>query len=624
MESNIKDKESAVVHDNEFINKKIQAVPKPKINRTGMTDIGLATKVVNDAKTDDNRVNAQISTLDLSALNSFTNISAQRDKLYTILENMADDPTIAAALEMYAEDSTQPNDTGKIVWAESDDSEVSKYINFLIESLQINKNIYKWAYSLCEYGDVYVETFRESEKDDDTITFEKKQKALNEAINVNLYSINDPLVHYVEMYPNPAELFELTKFGKTAGYIKTDITTMTKNFNNILNTSYQYKFKQGDINVYNANKFVHACLDDNSSRVPEKVELFKDEDSLNNNKGNEYTVKRGKALFYNVYKIWRIMSLLEDSMLLNRLTKSSILRLIEVEVGDMPKEDVISYLNNLKSTMEQKTALNVGNAMSEYNNPGPVINNVYIPTRGEQGKITTSEVGGDLQVSQLPDVEFLNNKFYGAIRIPKPFLGFSDDSTGFNGGTSLTILSSRYAKTIKRIQAVLSQLVTDIITIFLLDKQQESYLGKFTIKMQAPVTQEDIDRKDNDVNKIATIRDTLDLLDIQTPSKKLEIAKDLLASIINNPEVLDLLEEEIENLKKQDTPIEKVESSETPSEIDSHPLGLDRELGLNRRPDFEATSIESEVEEPAEETETSLPTPEELGIGDLTDNTSEE
>ena len=34
--------------------------------------------------------------------------------------------------------------------------------------------------------------------------------------------------------------------------------------------------------------------------------------------------------------------------------------------------------------------------------------------------------------------------------------------------------------------------------------------------------------------------------------------------------------------------------------------------------------IESEVEEPTEETETSLPTPEELGIGDLTDNTSEE
>nr|DAE27130.1 MAG TPA: portal vertex protein [virus sp. ctnRj46] len=40
---------------------------------------------------------------------------------------------------------------------------------------------------------------------------------------------------------------------------------------------------------------------------------------------------------------------------------------------------------------------------------------------------------------------------YGALRVPKQFMGFTDDATGFNGGTSLTIISSRYAKMIKRI-----------------------------------------------------------------------------------------------------------------------------------------------------------------------------
>ena len=38
----------------------------------------------------------------------------------------------------------------------------------------------------------------------------------------------------------------------------------------------------------------------------------------------------------------------------------------------------------------------------------------------------------------------------------------------------------------------------------------------------------------------------------------------------------------------------------------------------------EYETIAQFVEEHTEETETSLPTPEELGIGDLTDNTSEE
>ena len=51
----------------------------------------------------------------------------------------------------------------------------------------------------------------------------------------------------MEMVSNPAEMFELTKFGKTVGYVKAPVTsTIVKQENTSYNT-FKYKFKKDDI-----------------------------------------------------------------------------------------------------------------------------------------------------------------------------------------------------------------------------------------------------------------------------------------------------------------------------------------------------------------------------------------
>ena len=184
-------------------------------------------------------------------------------------------------------------------------------------------------------------------------------------------------------------------------------------------------------------------------------------------------------------------------MLLNRVTKSSIIRLINIEVGDMPKEQVGPFLQRIKALMEQKAAINTGESMSEYNNPGPIENNIYVPTHNGQGTITTGQIGGDFNASPIPDIEYFQNKFFGALRIPKQYFGLTDDAAGFSGGESLAIISSRYAKMVKRIQNTLIQALTSVINLFLIDKKQNSYIGKFTIHMQPPTTKEENDRREN-------------------------------------------------------------------------------------------------------------------------------
>ena len=66
------------------------------------------------------------------------------------------------------------------------------------------------------------------------------------------------------------------------------------------------------------------------------------------------------------------------SSLLNRLTASAVVRVLNIDVGDMSRNQIQNYLNRLKEKIEQKTALAAGQGLSEYNNPAPIINTIYI------------------------------------------------------------------------------------------------------------------------------------------------------------------------------------------------------------------------------------------------------
>ena len=600
--------EYAILKDNEFINKRTKSIPVPQT--VSAEDLSIVNRIAE---------NGLSSNIDMSAINAFTQVSNNRNQIYALIDEMSNDPTIAAILETYAEDATEYNDKGQIIWVQAEDSKINSYITWLIDTMQFDKHMYKWVHSLCKYGDIYFQLFRKSEYDIDPF-FDKKEKIdkqLNEDVKINAYSKNDKYVHYIESIPNPAEMFELIRFGKTAGYVKTDVKALLSTqqqpaLSSMLN---QYRFKKNDVNLYGNDKFVHATLEDNSSRNPEIVELFLNDKDYSDNKGTTYTVKRGQSLLYNVFKIWRELSLLENSMLLNRITKSAIVRLINVEVGDMPKENVGPHLQGIKALMEQKSAINTGNSMTEYTNPGPIENNIYVPTYNGKGAITADQIGGDINVGQLPDIEYFQNKFFGAMRVPKQFFGLTDDGAGFNGGQSLAIISSRYAKMIKRIQNSIIQALTDVINLMLIDKGLDSYVNQFTLCMQPPTTQEEIDRRDNLSSKVGIVGDIMNLLsDIEDPVIKTKILKSLISTVITDDEVITLIDEQIKALEDQESSLEGStgEGEEfASSDFGGSDLGGD-EFGENEPLDLDSSlGLEPELGAEGEESEEALPTPEE-------------
>lgn len=612
--NNIED--SVYLTDNSIYGNKIKKVtPEGKESDVGISDVMY-----------DNIIQSGInSTLDLSGINSLSQQATTRNEMYNIYDTMCEDGQISAVIKTYAEDATQRNAEGNIVWATSNDSNIAYLINYYIDSLNIDKNIYKWAYSLCKYGDLYIRLYRESEYDD--AIFGKKNRNLTEDVKIKAFKKNDKYAHYVEMVTNPAEMFELTKFGKTVGFIKSPVDgVIVKSQNNIDFMNYAYKFKRNDITIYPPTEFVHAAIEDNVSRYEESVNIFlNDSDYDNDNNAYSYTVKRGQSLLSNVYKTWRELQLLEASVLLNRVTKSSIVRLINVEVGDMPKENVAKTLMGIKQMIEQKAAINKGSGMSEYTNPGPIENNVYVPTHDGVGAISTTQIGGDVDVKSLADLEWYLNKLYGSLQVPKNFFSQNDDAAGFNGGQSLTIISSRYAKTVKHIQNILTQLLKDIFNLILLDKGLDSYINNFEVHIQPPVTQEDIDRMENQSTKVQLSRDIMDMLsDIEDTPARLKILKSLMKNIVTDPDIITELDEQIELAIGEKEPVEETQQNNTDSDDESEIFSMKDEEESSITDDSEDTEksdddmytdINTEEEDTSEKSyDTILPSPDQLGI----------
>ena len=120
--------------------------------------------------------------------------------------------------------------------------------------------------------------------------------------------------------------------------------------------------------------------------------------------------------------------MLENSVLLNRVTKSSIVRILGIEVGDMPKEMVQPHLQGIKSLIEQKSSLNTDQSMNEYTNPGPIENNIYVPTHNGVGAINMQTIGGDVDVKGLADLDYFKDRVFGCLR-GDTLISFADGST---------------------------------------------------------------------------------------------------------------------------------------------------------------------------------------------------
>lgn len=487
------------------------------------------------------QISSENSILDAADVEKFITLSKYRDEKYSAFEEMLSDPIVAAALEMYADDATQYNRDGNIIWAESDDPVIADAANRLIKILDIPSQAWRHIYSLCTYGDLYLRLYKEGDESDIL------DSSVNDSGTLKIISEDKTrrLEERIEYVSNPATVFDLQEKDKTCGFVRTKSSINTGE-NTAINRNYiggefmshcvSTISSKDCVMLYNT-AYVHIMLSESINRAPEYLAIDRGDDS---NSSDIYKIKTGKSILEDAYSISRQLDLLQDSMLLSRLSKSAIIRLLQIEIGDAPKSEGENILRRVKSLVEQKMSLNTksGRARS-YNSPGPIENIIYVPTKNGKGAIEASVIGGDVDVKSIADVDYFQNLKLAALKIPKQFLNF-DSPEGLGNGTSLTKVSSRYAHTVMRIQTAYIKGITNLINIFFLDRGLD-YVNKFKIRMVSPATVEDSERDDQLNDRISQTGDILNLCSEYSEDVKNQILQKLVTEFIGMPDVAQML-----------------------------------------------------------------------------------
>ena len=540
---------------------KVRVVPKQTAeDKTSFTtDANSLPKQVGEAIETGKRV-------DFSDLMNITQLKGNRNQKYAAFEEMVADGRIGAAVEMYANDTVQYSPDGKVVWVESSDSEVAQYANQLIEDLGIAENIWSYAYCMWLYGDVYLETFENTSYRNNKPTLLVEPTKLNPKVRTQVNIQGSKLERYIEKVPNPAEIYDLQYKGKTSGFIRSidDFDSTTEN------NTYIYSTISTDINILNPTKYVHICLSPNINRRPEKFKLIKETTEKKDNQGRidisntessggelSFIVKTGQSILENVYGAYQTLKLKEESVLLERITKASITRIIQVELGDLPESKKRQKLQEIKNQIEQQLQVNkqAGTIQSRAG-AQPIENIIYTSTRQGKGAISTVNIGGDVNIGDLADVEDSENKVYGSLLTPKALLGADMDGTGLSNGGSLTEMNTTYARRIKRGQIALCSGLKTLINIFALaDGLGDKVVNNFEVKLTPIITikenrrNELMQTKIRNVNDIMALFNNIEQVDEDT---KLEMLTNWLSSYLNQQDVVDIINQTLKEKEKED------------------------------------------------------------------------
>lgn len=232
------------------------------------------------------------------------------------------------------------------------------------------------------------------------------------------------------------------------------------------------------------------------------------------NKKKYYQLERGESFLENSMTAWQVLSALEDILLLTRMTRSILYRIFSVEVGNKGNKETKDLLDRLKNKIKMDETVDIRSKI--YNSSltqVPLGDSIFIPTRNGVGVIDVKTVGGDVNLRDAIDLDYFKDKLFAGLRIPAPFLGFTESLPGGIGDTTLTRMDIRYSRTITRIQTILAEGLKDLCLVYLkLTRTSKALeeLPDFKVVFTSINSAEDISRANQKQTQMATLKDVLE------------------------------------------------------------------------------------------------------------------
>jgi len=384
------------------------------------------------------RYNRIFSTSPTSLYGSQFNFNYQylRPQLYSEYDVMDQDAIIASALDIIADESTLKNDMGEVLSIRSSNEDIQKILyNLFYDVLNIEFNLWSWVRQMSKYGDFFLK-LEISEK-------------------FGVYNVIPYTAYHIE---------------RQEGY-------------NPENPS-EIRYRYAPDGLVNTNSGMYRVP--GQSGTDNSPGIFFDNYEMAHFRliGDVNYLPYGRSYIEPARKLFKQYTLMEDAMLIHRIARAPEKRIFYMNVGSIPPNEIDAFMqktiSNMKRTpyMDQKTG--------EYNlkyNMQNMMEDFYIPVRGND-TTTKIETTKGLDYDGIQDVEYLRDKLFAALKIPKAFLGY-DETT--EGKATLAAEDIRFARTIERLQRIVVSELNKIALVHLYAQgYRDEALTNFELSMQTP------------------------------------------------------------------------------------------------------------------------------------------
>ena len=364
--------------------------------------------------------------------NPTLNYQTLRLQLYSDYEAMDSDSILASALDILSDEATVKNDQGDVLTIKSSDENIQRVLhNLFYDVLNIEFNLWSWTRNMCKYGDFFLK-----------LEIAEKFGVYN-VLPYTVYNVSRHEGHDPE---NPAKVEFIIDPDGLASHQDPNRIPGRQNQNVITLDNYEV---------------AHFRLISDTNYLP-----------------------YGRSYLEPGRKVYKQLNLMEDAMLIHRIMRAPEKRTFFVNVGSIPPNEVEQFMQKTINTMK-KTPY-VDPQTGQYNlkfNMQNMMEDFYLPVRG--GDATTRiETTKGLEYDGTNDIEYLRDKLFAALKIPKAYFGYEGD---LSGKATLAAEDIRFARTVERIQKILESELTKIALVHLYTQgfQGES-LTNFEVKLTTP------------------------------------------------------------------------------------------------------------------------------------------
>lgn len=203
--------------------------------------------------------------------------------------------------------------------------------------------------------------------------------------------------------------------------------------------------------------------------------------------GDDLFYPYGQSALEAARRPWRQLVLLEDAMMVYRITRSAERRAFYVDMMGIPPENVEEAINKINQELKKKRVVNdQGKIDLRYGATLDVSEDLIIPVRGQESATRIETLPGGQNIGDIEDIEFIKKNLFAALGIPKAFLTFDE---GVGAKATLTTEDIRFARTISKIQeCVMNELVKIALIHLYMNGVRGKDLVDFKIKMTNPST----------------------------------------------------------------------------------------------------------------------------------------